>query len=168
MSENAQPSGVGVSRRTVTKAMAWTIPTIAVAATVPIAAASGELPKPGDNCKWGAGAVNTFHFYIAQPSQVGDVIVLSGPAFQAGTEIDSSGSCGVTVQETNRTATSVTYTITAIDASVQRPYVFIQDVNATAGVALNVDQTRGGSNIGDWSFYANTDNCKALGWKDCI
>ncbi|UXW85213.1 hypothetical protein NFX31_13470 [Microbacterium azadirachtae] len=38
MSEN-EPS-VGISRRTVTKAMAWAMPAVAVAATVPFAAAS--------------------------------------------------------------------------------------------------------------------------------
>jgi len=38
MTENAQPTGI--SRRTVTKAMAWAAPTIAVAATVPITSAS--------------------------------------------------------------------------------------------------------------------------------
>jgi len=38
MTENDQP--VGVNRRTVTKAMAWAVPAVAVAATVPYAAAS--------------------------------------------------------------------------------------------------------------------------------
>jgi hypothetical protein len=43
MSENAQPTAPapsGVSRRTVTKAMAWSVPVIAVAGTAPSAAAS--------------------------------------------------------------------------------------------------------------------------------
>ncbi|WP_314506962.1 hypothetical protein [uncultured Microbacterium sp.] len=40
MSELNEPQKSGVSRRTVTKAMAWSVPAIAVAATVPNAAAS--------------------------------------------------------------------------------------------------------------------------------
>lgn len=50
MTENEQN---GVSRRTVTKAMAWAVPAVAVASTVPIAAASC-IPQIGitdDSCK---------------------------------------------------------------------------------------------------------------------
>lgn len=58
-----QPTG-GVSRRTVTKAMAWAVPAIAIAAPAPAFAASGPPPQitvlaackqPGDSCdnKWG-------------------------------------------------------------------------------------------------------------------
>lgn len=46
-------SSEGVSRRTVTKAMAWALPAIAVAAPVPAFAASGGTPTitPGAACK---------------------------------------------------------------------------------------------------------------------
>ncbi len=48
----ATPAG-GISRRTVTKAMAWTIPAMTVAATVPIAAASEivTVSQAGPACK---------------------------------------------------------------------------------------------------------------------
>lgn len=52
--EEQKPSGV--SRRTVTKAMAWAAPVIAVAATVPFAAAS-ELPPPVFNWALGCATV---------------------------------------------------------------------------------------------------------------
>lgn len=49
---DATPSD-GISRRTVTKAMAWAIPAMTVAATVPIAAASEivTVSEAGDACK---------------------------------------------------------------------------------------------------------------------
>ncbi|CAN5396465.1 hypothetical protein BH10ACT5_BH10ACT5_18820 [soil metagenome] len=60
MNENEQPDPKGVSRRTVTKAMAWAVPVIAVAATVPGAVASPAPPpffdflngskNPGNSC----------------------------------------------------------------------------------------------------------------------
>jgi hypothetical protein len=40
MADIERPDNSGVSRRTVTKAMAWAVPAVAVAATAPIAAAS--------------------------------------------------------------------------------------------------------------------------------
>lgn len=43
MSEDNERSASGVSRRTVAKAMAWSVPVIAVAATVPQAAASEPI-----------------------------------------------------------------------------------------------------------------------------
>jgi len=48
MSEVEEQSPTGVSRRTVAKAMAWTVPAIAVAATVPLAAASDRTCLPID------------------------------------------------------------------------------------------------------------------------
>lgn len=52
MSELEQPQSGGVSRRTVTKAMAWAVPAIAVAAPVPAFAASrGILNFTGGGCK---------------------------------------------------------------------------------------------------------------------
>lgn len=52
MVDNANTSE-GISRRTVTKAMAWAVPAIAVAAPVPAFAASGTPPviTPGAACK---------------------------------------------------------------------------------------------------------------------
>ncbi len=43
----------GISRRTVTKAMAWAVPAVAVAATVPVTAASEliTITQPGPACK---------------------------------------------------------------------------------------------------------------------
>ncbi len=66
--EPQQPSGI--SRRTVTKAMAWAVPAIAIASPVPAFAASrGTLTFTGDNCKlpgdssdpWKNGAVYIFN-----------------------------------------------------------------------------------------------------------
>ncbi len=52
MVDNANTSE-GISRRTVTKAMAWAVPAIAIAAPVPAFAASGDTPiiTPGAACK---------------------------------------------------------------------------------------------------------------------
>lgn len=58
MVDNANTSE-GISRRTVTKAMAWAVPAIAIAAPVPAFAASGDTPSivtgtackaPGNSC----------------------------------------------------------------------------------------------------------------------
>lgn len=53
MSDLEQPEKKGISRRTVTKAMAWSVPAIAIAAPVPAMAASGSGPVlvPGPACK---------------------------------------------------------------------------------------------------------------------
>lgn len=53
MSDLEQPQGSGVSRRTVTKAMAWAVPVIAVASPIPAFAASGNGPGylVGPACK---------------------------------------------------------------------------------------------------------------------
>ena len=40
MADIEQPEPTGVSRRTVTKAMAWAVPVVAIASTAPLAAAS--------------------------------------------------------------------------------------------------------------------------------
>jgi len=81
MSENDLP--VGVSRRTVTKAMAWALPAVAVAATVPFAAASAcndfnpENPCPitlgGTGCKLPGNSQSLYKGYafrvtIANPT----------------------------------------------------------------------------------------------------
>ena len=51
--ENVEPEKKGISRRTVTKAMAWAVPAIAIAAPVPAFAASGGPPgvAVGQACK---------------------------------------------------------------------------------------------------------------------
>ncbi|WP_341975704.1 hypothetical protein [Microbacterium sp. LWO13-1.2] len=53
MVDNAAKTSEGISRRTVTKAMAWAVPAIAIAAPVPAFAASGEtiIITPGTACK---------------------------------------------------------------------------------------------------------------------
>ncbi|MCS3841771.1 hypothetical protein [Microbacterium sp. AK031] len=53
MVDNAATTSEGISRRTVTKAMAWALPAIAVAAPIPAFAASGLTPTitPGAACK---------------------------------------------------------------------------------------------------------------------
>ncbi|MDQ0613764.1 hypothetical protein QF046_001405 [Microbacterium sp. W4I4] len=61
MSEKSQTTGDGISRRTVTKAMAWAVPAIAVAAPIPAFAASGPPPTVtvGPALKWpGASCTN--------------------------------------------------------------------------------------------------------------
>lgn len=53
MSELEEPTPTGISRRTVTKAMAWAIPAIAVAAPVPAfaGASQGTVELTGEACK---------------------------------------------------------------------------------------------------------------------
>ena len=75
--EPQQPSGI--SRRTVTKAMAWAVPAIAIASPVPAFAASrGTLTFTGDNCKlpgnssapWTNGAVYIFNVTNTTPNAI--------------------------------------------------------------------------------------------------
>ena len=56
--ENIEPEKKGVSRRTVTKAMAWAVPVIAIATPVPAFAASGGPPgvAVGVACKLPGGS----------------------------------------------------------------------------------------------------------------
>lgn len=53
MSELEQPNSGGISRRTVTKAMAWAVPAIAIAAPVPAfaGASQGTVTLTGEACK---------------------------------------------------------------------------------------------------------------------
>ncbi|GAB3603033.1 hypothetical protein [Microbacterium aureliae] len=64
----------GISRRTVTKAMAWSVPVVAVATAVPAYAASGGGPsgvfisackQPGASCKKDYGFVKGYTFVIS-------------------------------------------------------------------------------------------------------
>ena len=63
MSELDQPTPKGISRRTVAKAMAWSVPVVAVAAAVPAYAASGSPPviTPGTACKSPGNSCETFN-----------------------------------------------------------------------------------------------------------
>ncbi|GAA2858268.1 hypothetical protein [Microbacterium arabinogalactanolyticum] len=72
MSENTKTAGDGVSRRTVTKAMAWAVPAIAVAAPIPAFAASGTKPTitVGTACKSPGGSCATFKFGYAVPVSI--------------------------------------------------------------------------------------------------
>ena len=66
MSEQNEPQKSGVSRRTVAKAMAWSVPAIAVAATVPNAAASVRCLTAtfeGNSCKQ-PGSGNDFGYRL--------------------------------------------------------------------------------------------------------
>lgn len=60
MSELEEPTSTGTSRRTVTKAIAWSVPVIALAATVPAAAASEivTVSQAGDACKLPGNSCN--------------------------------------------------------------------------------------------------------------
>ena len=51
--DEVEPQKSGISRRTVTKAMAWAVPAIAIAAPAPAFAISGEPPTVtiGQACK---------------------------------------------------------------------------------------------------------------------
>ena len=62
MSELDQPAPKGISRRTVAKAMAWSVPVVAVAAAVPAYAASGLPPivTQGTACKSPGSSCQTF------------------------------------------------------------------------------------------------------------
>jgi hypothetical protein len=69
VSENIEPIGSeassGVSRRTVTKAMAWAVPVIAVSAAVPAYAASGGiLQLDGRGCKAPGRSNDTYKGYL--------------------------------------------------------------------------------------------------------
>ena len=74
MSENTKTANDGISRRTVTKAMAWSVPAIAVAAPIPAFAASGKKPRiiPGPACKspGGSGHCDWFKFGYGVNAQV--------------------------------------------------------------------------------------------------
>lgn len=69
MGEKTNVSNDGISRRTVTKAMAWAVPAIAVAAPIPAFAASGTRPQitVGSACKSPGGSCATFKFGYAVP-----------------------------------------------------------------------------------------------------
>ena len=69
MSENEeQPTG-GISRRTVTKAMAWAVPAIAIAAPVPAFAASGgSFTLSGAGCKLPGNSNSIYKGYAFQLS----------------------------------------------------------------------------------------------------
>jgi hypothetical protein len=58
--EELEPQKPGISRRTVTKAMAWAVPVIAIAAPTPAFAVSGEPPTVvvGQACKLPGGSTN--------------------------------------------------------------------------------------------------------------
>lgn len=79
MTQNDQSTGI--SRRTVTKAMAWAVPTIAVASTVPLAAASVIEPPP-PSFDWANGCAtvgNTNHGCAKQDKTPQVPIVVKNP-----------------------------------------------------------------------------------------
>lgn len=97
MSEHEEPTPTGISRRTVTKAMAWAVPVIAIAGPVPAFAASGGPPSgvalgacklPGNAC--GDVFVKGYVFEITLTNNTGKDVYLYD---QAGFEI--------TISETN-------------------------------------------------------------------
>jgi hypothetical protein len=69
MSELEQPAPKGISRRTVAKAMAWSVPVVAVAAAVPAYAASGSPPIiiAGTACKSPGQSCSAFPFGYRVP-----------------------------------------------------------------------------------------------------
>ncbi len=69
MSELDQPTPKGISRRTVAKAMAWSVPVVAVAAAVPAYAASGSPPIiiAGTACKSPGQSCSAFPFGYRVP-----------------------------------------------------------------------------------------------------
>ncbi|GLI28666.1 hypothetical protein ARHIZOSPH14_29080 [Agromyces rhizosphaerae] len=71
---SANPESRGVSRRTVTKAMAWSVPAVAVAASVPAFAASGPPPVVlvGVACKLPGASLSRCPPEIAQGIFAGD------------------------------------------------------------------------------------------------
>lgn len=72
MSENEDVQKSGVSRRTVTKAMAWAVPAIAVAAPIPAFAASGGGPSiaPGTACKAPGNSCNPIQKGYSVPARI--------------------------------------------------------------------------------------------------
>lgn len=69
MSELEQPTPTGVSRRTVTKAMAWAVPAIAIATPAPAFAASpGIINFTGGGCKLPGNSQSTFKGYAFRMS----------------------------------------------------------------------------------------------------
>lgn len=71
MAEDVNGQSTGITRRTVTKAMAWAVPAIAIAAPVPAFAASGNKPNVvvGSACKAPGASVcgDVFKFGYAVP-----------------------------------------------------------------------------------------------------
>ncbi len=68
MSDLEEPKP-GVSRRTVAKAMAWSVPAIALAVPTPAYAASpGFLTVTGDGCKLPGRATDVFKGYAFEGS----------------------------------------------------------------------------------------------------
>jgi hypothetical protein len=72
MSELEQPTPKGISRRTVAKAMAWSVPVVAVAAAVPAYAASGSTPviTAGLACKSPGQSCSAFPFGYRVPVSI--------------------------------------------------------------------------------------------------
>jgi hypothetical protein len=101
MSEfNEQEKSGGVSRRTVTKAMAWAVPAIAIAAPVPAfaGASQGTIQLTGQNCKLPGNSVGAFSdgavFLMtitnttAQPVTISITSVVRGSATQSGAQVN--------------------------------------------------------------------------------
>lgn len=90
-----KPEGVGISRRTVTKAMAWAIPVAVVASAAPAYAASGTAPaleqgaackEPGNSCSnWAKGYI--FPFKITNTESTKTIYITAVTITSSGTAL---------------------------------------------------------------------------------
>ena len=140
MTETKNSESAGVSRRTVTKAMAWAVPAVAVAATVPVASASGipELTQSERSCKCpGQSTPNEFTYYlelcaggISCPDSSLSITVTkivkrnSGDILWSGSQVIETGECSVFTGSSTDSGTwiDVTYSI----GDVEQPLLGLQ------------------------------------------
>lgn len=162
MSEASAPKRV--TRRTIAKGAAWTVPAVAVATAAPMAAASVPPPAPGDHCYQGGQSVNAFRFYLLQPTIVGDSITLTGTEDTL-PETTSVVGVGVGISGPARVdngdgTVTLTYTVISVSA-YSYPYLLISGTNTTGSGSREVTVTQRGST---WTanFESNTQNCSTL------
>lgn len=159
----------GISRRTVVKGTAWAVPAVVAASATPAFAASQDGPKFGDHCKHsGGGSGNVFRFYVMQPTEVGDRIVIDGDAVEPGTSISNEG-CGVTlIADPDRESTDTVkyFLVATVDTSKARPYIVVAGTDADANTEVRITQISGDT-VQEKGFASNTNTCSSAGWKGC-
>ncbi|WCM56071.1 hypothetical protein [Microbacterium sp. EF45047] len=149
MVDIGESQNTGVTRRTVTKAMAWAVPAIAVAAPVPAYASSGTItisnagacksPGSGKNCQaWNKGYV-----------------------------------VGFDIGNTHTDAIRVTFSNLRMTAGITGTWTLFNDVvvvsaNGTERVGIGLDNNRtsqqtSGSGLVD-AYWENVDNPAENGW----
>jgi len=145
-----QQNDGGVTRRTVTKAMAWAVPAIAIAAPVPAfaGASQGTIQLTGENCKLPGASVGSFIdgavFLMtitnttAQSSTISITSVVRGAAVQSGAQVNVV-KVGPGTQTGCCTLLSTTFTV---DANSSATYALItSDWGNSASNDVSVNYT---------------------------